>query len=206
MFRPDEPEPQVMTGPRYTLTEVLRDRWWIGAVAFAVSLVATPVFRALAYRLRIVDRPDDLLKPHARPIAYLGGVAICIGLLAGMACYVAVMPDLGQHWRQLTDGLFAGRPGSVLANPLWNALGIALAGTLIMIVGLLDDVKDIRPRQKVLGQAVAAGVLLVGGIGTRMATAIFSLFGWAPPGWIVVPLSVLMCLMAVTVAFGGVES
>jgi len=186
--------------PRYTLTEVMEGRWWIGAVAFAVSLAATPVFRALAYRFRIVDRPDDLLKPHARPIAYLGGVAMYLGLLAGLGCYVAVMPGLAGHGRQLANDLAAGRIGSVGANPLWNALAVALACLVIMIVGLLDDLRDLRPRAKVLGQVAAAGILLAGGIGTRMATVFFGFTGWAPPEWVLVPLSVLVCLLAVTAA------
>ena len=189
-----------MASPRYTFTEVLQDRWWIGAVAFAVSLVATPILRAVAYRLRIVDRPDDLLKPHGRPVAYLGGVAMCLGLLAGLGCYVAVMSGRAEGWARLTGALAAGRTGELLANPLWNALAIALAASLIMVVGLLDDLKDIRPRQKVLGQIVAAAVLLAGGVGTRMAMVFFSLLPCVPPDWVVVPLSVMMCLLVVIAA------
>ncbi|GAF73820.1 unnamed protein product, partial [marine sediment metagenome] len=72
-----------MAQPQHTILEILAPHWWIGALAFGVSLVVTPVVRLVAYRTRLVDRPDDLLKPHGRPVAYLGGVAIYIGLLAG---------------------------------------------------------------------------------------------------------------------------
>jgi len=189
-----------MSGPEYTVVEVLQGKWWIAAVAFAVSLVATPILRAVAYRLKVVDRPDDLLKPHGRPIAYLGGAAMCIGLLAGLGCYVAVMPGWRQHAKRLSASLLSGEVGSVLANPLWNVLAIAVASVLIMVVGLLDDIRDITPRKKVLGQVLAAGVLLVGGVGDRMVTVFLSIFPWGPPGWVVVPLSVVMCLVAVIAA------
>jgi UDP-GlcNAc:undecaprenyl-phosphate GlcNAc-1-phosphate transferase len=185
---------------RYTVTEVLRDRWWVGLVAFGVSLIVTPILRAVAYRQKIVDRPDDLLKPHGRPVAYLGGVAMCLGLLAGLGVSVAVMPDLAAHSSQLTEGLSGGGLGSLLTNPLWNTFGIALAAVVITVMGLLDDLVGIRPRQKVSGQVLAAGILLVGGIGDRMATVVFRVFALSAPEWLLLPLSVLMCLIAVIAA------
>jgi len=188
-----------MSVPQYTVAEVLRNRWWVGPVAFVVSLVATPILRTIAYRLRIVDRPDDLLKPHGRPVAYLGGVAICAGLWAGLVGYVAMMPDLAAHWAQLKAALPAVQP-SLLTNPLWNIFAIVLASAVILVVGLLDDVADIRPRQKVVGQVVAAGVLLAGGVGDRMATVVFLNFGAPVPDWILVPVSVVMCTVTIIAA------
>jgi len=185
---------------RYTVTEVLRDRWWVGLVAFGVSLIVTPILRAVAYRRKIVDRPDDLLKPHGRPVAYLGGVGMCLGLLAGLGVSVAVMPDLATHCSRLTEGLAGGGLGSLLTNPLWNTFGIALAAVVITVMGLLDDLVGIRPRQKVAGQVLAAGILLVGGIGDRMATVAFRVFALSAPEWLLLPLSVLMCLVAVIAA------
>jgi len=189
-----------MTGLRYTATEVLRDRWWVGLGAFVVSLVATPVLRAVAYRLRIVDRPDDLLKPHGRPVAYLGGVAMCIALLAGLGGYVAVMPRLAAHWSHLAQGLFGDRFGSLPTNPLWNVIGIAISSVVITVIGLLDDLVGIPPRQKVAGQVLAAGILLMGGVGDRMATVVFRIFAVSAPQWLLVPLSIVMCLIAVIAA------
>jgi UDP-GlcNAc:undecaprenyl-phosphate GlcNAc-1-phosphate transferase len=189
-----------MTDLRYTVAEVLRGRWWVFLVAFVVSLVATPILRAIAYRLRIVDRPDDFLKPHVRPVAYLGGAAMCIGLLAGLGGCVVVMPGLAAHWSHLTRCLVGCRFGSLPTNPLWSTFGIALSGVVITVVGLLDDLITIRPRQKVAGQELAAGLLLIGGVGDRMATVFFRLLRLPAPDWLLVPLSVVMCLIAVIAA------
>jgi len=83
---------------RFTATEVIRPLWHIGAVAFGVSLITTPIVRAIAYKARIVDRPDDLLKPHSRPVAYMGGVSMCLGMLFGLGYYAATMPHLEKSW------------------------------------------------------------------------------------------------------------
>ncbi len=96
---------------RFTATEVLQPLWHVGAAAFLVSLVTTPIVRAIAYKTRIVDRPDDLLKPHTRPIAYMGGVAMCLGMLVGLGYYAAVMPDLSETWKQATEAMSSGRFG-----------------------------------------------------------------------------------------------
>ena len=75
--------------PKRTLIEVLQPQWWIGMLSFGVSMTATPIFRWIAYRRRVVDQPDELLKPHGRPTAYLGGVAI----YGGYAGYGEPDPD-----------------------------------------------------------------------------------------------------------------
>ncbi|MHC4561986.1 MAG: glycosyltransferase family 4 protein [Planctomycetota bacterium] len=183
--------------PEYTWTEVLKDCWWIGAIAFGASLIVTPIVRAFAYRARVVDRPDDLLKPHTRPIAYLGGVGICVGLLAGLAAYVAAMPDGVVQWRGIVDALSGSRWGALLANRLWHLISIALASVVVMAVGLWDDLWNIRPRQKVLGQVIAAGILLLGGVGTRMADVFLHLLSIHLPDWLLVPISGAMCLFMV---------
>ena len=67
-----------------SLGEVLGPYGWIAVLSYAISAAATPLVRALAWRVGIVDRPDGLLKVHDRPIAYLGGVAVYLGWLAGM--------------------------------------------------------------------------------------------------------------------------
>ncbi len=185
------------TGPKYSPTDVLQSVWWIGAAAFGVTLIVTPIVRLIAYRARIVDRPDDLLKPHHRPTAYMGGVAMCVGLLVGLGCYLTVMPEGSRHWSALGGDLASGQFASLQRNPIFNLLAIALSSILITMVGLVDDVRQIGPRQKVLGQVLAAGILLVGGIGGRMAMVFFSVLGTGPPAWILLPISAAMCVVVV---------
>ena len=179
---------------KYTLIEILQDKWWLALLAFGVSLIATPVVRAIAYRMKIVDRPDSLLKPHEKPIAYLGGVAIWTGLVAGLIAYALILPDVGRHWGSLGKSLAGGEILSLLRNPLWNLGSVVAASALIMLIGLLDDVLDITPRRKLLGQMLAAGLLLLGGVGTRMAQVLFSPLSVVAPPWVLTVVSAVMCI------------
>lgn len=172
--------------------------WWIGLIAFGVSLVATPVARYVAYRTKIVDRPDDLLKPHGRPIAYLGGVAMYVGLLAGLLAYLAFMPQLGQDWSELVGALKAHDIPTIIQNPIWNLGSILLACGLMTMMGLMDDIKGLKPRQKIYWQTGAALLLVAGGVADKMAKVFLIVI---PPGympmWLIVPVSAIMCVLFV---------
>ncbi len=184
--------------PKYGVWEVLQSVWWVGLVGFGVSLIATPIVRAIAYRAKIVDRPDDLLKPHARPIAYLGGVGIFVGLLAGLVAFVASWDQSAGHFSAIGDALSSPNKWRLLlGNPVWNLIWIAASSFVIMLVGLLDDILEISPRKKILGQVIAAGLLLLGGVGDRMANVLFILLPWEPPLLVLVLLSAFMCLIMV---------
>ncbi|MCC5829599.1 MAG: undecaprenyl/decaprenyl-phosphate alpha-N-acetylglucosaminyl 1-phosphate transferase [Phycisphaeraceae bacterium] len=112
---------------------------FLGLIA---TLIATPVFRALAIRNRIVDRPDDKRKWQKTPIAYLGGMAVFVGWLVAMLAFLIRSQD----------------PASPTAGaelPIYIILG----AFVIVLVGLLDDVVDLSPSLKVAGQFVAAACL-----------------------------------------------
>lgn len=184
--------------PKQMPLEVLWPVWWIGAVAFGVSLIVTPIVRFAAYRLRMVDRPDALLKPHDRPVAYLGGIAICIGLLSGLGCYALAMPEASARWEALRQSFSDLDYPGLLRNPLWMLLGIALGSVTITVVGLLDDLFEIRPRKKVYGQVSAATILLLFGVGHRMASILLGPLGFGDMSvWVLLPLSAGMCLVLV---------
>lgn len=160
-----------------SVRDVLGPHGWVCVVSFLTAAAATPICRWLAMRFGIVDKPDDLLKPHGRPIAYLGGVAIFLGWVAGM----------------LSQAPFA-------ADTLSWFLALMLAGGLAMIVGLLDDLRNIAPRLKLLGQ-VGVGVLLLSlGVGLKFATVFFSPFHVVLPDWLVVGLSIPAVLFVVLAA------
>jgi len=169
--------------PTYGFFQVLGPpRVWAGAIALVVTLVATPIARALALRWKVVDRPDGLLKPHARPIAYLGGAAVYLGWLAGLA-FLFVVETASRKW----------------------TAGLALAGLVVLIVGLLDDLKDIKPKAKILGQVLAAGVLLGAGIGDHIVTVFIVPLRqvWPDlvcPQWLQIGLSVPMTIFLVVAA------
>lgn len=144
-------------------------------VAFLVSLIATPIMRRVAVAQGIIDRPSEARKVHRIPIAYLGGVAVYLGILAAIFySYVAAKVPGLIEWhstKHLTDN---GIPSPV---PLSVLLGI----TVILLVGVIDDVVKISPRVKVGGQLFAAAALAIDNVGVRLAggvlTPIFKTLG-----------------------------
>lgn len=126
---------------------VLARFWPVAAVSFLLALLATPICRRVALQRGIVDRPDDYLKPHGKAIPYLGGVAIFLGWIGGIALGI------------LSEAINV-RTGFML--------GIAVAGCAIMLVGLFDDLRVMRPITKLLSNLVVAGFLLWLGLGDRL--------------------------------------
>lgn len=145
----------VSNTPVTTWTAVLAQYWPIALVSLGVSLLATPLCRYVALRLSIVDRPDDFLKPHKSPIPYLGGVAICLGWLAGIAASF-LSPDI-----------------DVRERILW---GVAVGGLAIMLVGLFDDLRVMRPTVKLACNIIVACWLLYLGLGDKLVRAISEVF------------------------------
>ncbi|MGE4198933.1 MAG: glycosyltransferase family 4 protein [Phycisphaerales bacterium] len=134
-------------------------------IAFAVALLATPVMRRLAIRFGVVDRPSEARKLHRIPVAYMGGVSVYLGLLAAVLfSYTAPLHGLVTfHPSKFSEDGFL--PGGV-------PISIVLGMTVIMIVGLLDDVLKISPRVKVGGQLFAAAALAIEDVGVKVAGAI----------------------------------
>jgi UDP-GlcNAc:undecaprenyl-phosphate GlcNAc-1-phosphate transferase len=170
--------------PQMSLSDVLRAYWPILAVATGVSLIMTPICRWFALQRKIVDHPDDFLKPHKHPIPYLGGVAIFAGWSAGLiTALLRYPPAIGP-----TAGL-GDRP-SVYAPLL---LAILAAGAVITALGLADDLHILSPKTKLAGNLVAALILIGAGIGDDIAGIIANSLK-APvtdyPHWLIVVYSV----------------
>src|SRR4051812_41373583 len=100
---------------------------YIGAfiLSFVSALCWTPVMRRAALQIGMVDRPDGNLKTHEEVTPYLGGLAVFTAFL-------------------LTVG--------VLTQFEQQTLGLLLSGSIVMIVGLIDDFGALTPLQKLLGQ------------------------------------------------------
>jgi UDP-GlcNAc:undecaprenyl-phosphate GlcNAc-1-phosphate transferase len=121
--------------------------WPVLAVSFLGSLAATWLCKRIAIKFGIVDRPDDLVKTHKEPIAYLGGIGMLIGLTVGALA-----------------GIVCLRNQEFFRPALKWLLGVLAGGVIACFVGLTDDIFDIKPRYKFLGQIVAGVVLLAVGI------------------------------------------
>jgi UDP-GlcNAc:undecaprenyl-phosphate GlcNAc-1-phosphate transferase len=104
--------------------------------SLALALLGTPVVCKAAIRLGIVDQPNAV-RFHISPTPLLGGLAIFVAALAGMS----------------------------LANPLHDyPLGAFIGASMILLLGIVDDLYHIKPLLKLLGQIAAAAVLVLFGL------------------------------------------
>lgn len=106
-------------------------------LAVSLSIYGVPLAREAAIRYNIVDAPDEKLKRQKGPVPYLGGLAIYLSFLLTIA-FTFKFKD--------------------------ETLGITLAGTLILLLGLIDDFGVLAPRIKLIGQFISVFVLIRSGI------------------------------------------
>ena len=118
------------------------------AVAFIAAILCTPVVRAAARRLGVVDKPDSFRKVHGREVPLLGGVAIYVA-------FATPIVALCFFYRNAVSDLLYAHPIKLLT--LMGGAAVALAA------GGLDDVRNLPVRWKLLLQIVAACVAFAGG-------------------------------------------
>jgi UDP-GlcNAc:undecaprenyl-phosphate GlcNAc-1-phosphate transferase len=147
----DLPPPLPVVERSCTVDQVLSPYIYVFYAAFGVAFVFTPVMRQVALYYRVVDAPDLKRKLHTAPVAYLGGVAVFLGWVAGLAI------------SRLTPVHRADAGLSHLHLPA----PVALSAAMIVALGLWDDLRKVSPRAKIIVQLLAAAVLLSGGIGTH---------------------------------------
>ncbi len=162
------------TAAAATRLEVFHGYIGVFVAAFLVTLLATPIMRRLAIAYNIIDHPDETRKLHKAPIAYLGGVAVFLGLMAGILfSYIAIaFPDLGIIGWHKTSHLIGDDPTNQFPFPV--PFSVLLGLTVIMLVGLIDDVVGIEPRLKIGGQLFAAAALAYDNVGVQVAKGILS--------------------------------
>lgn len=141
----------------------------LASVSFLLALILTPLCRNLSRRFGMVDRPDGLRKLHPSPVPRVGGVPLLLAYLGAFA--VLLVSRLAA-----TRFVEAGLPIA------WKILPGA---GLVFAVGLLDDIRGLRPWHKFAGQAVAAYAAFCAGV---QVTAVG---GLAMPPWLSLPISLL---------------
>lgn len=131
---------------RYPITFIL---------ALGLSLYFTPLIRRGAIKYGVVDAPDDRLKKHDQPVAYLGGIAVYVSFLFALAFTYDFTSEV---------------------------VALLLGTSIVVMLGLFDDLKVLTPGVKLAGQIVAALVLVKAGLMIRL---------WFLPDWLMLGVTVL---------------
>ncbi len=105
------------------------------AISYLVVGAITPLMRKIAVTADFVDRPNSLHKSHKQPVPYLGGVGIIIGILS--ISYSATLIS------NFTSATF------------WLATSVLGPALVLGIVGLWDDMRNLKPLPRFIAQSLA---------------------------------------------------
>jgi len=147
-----------------SLSEFVADTWRAFAglgLAMVITWALTPVVAELAWRMGALDAPSAR-KIHSQPTPRLGGIAIYFGVII---------------------------PSLLLISSEGPMRGILVGASLITLVGVLDDVRGMRPFVKFGLQFVVAGILVLYGV--RLETITLPGVGIVVLGWVGVPFSLI---------------
>ncbi|MTD30500.1 glycosyltransferase family 4 protein [Planomicrobium sp. YIM 101495] len=142
-------------------------------LAFIASIVLTPLVKRLAFRIGAVDRPNHR-KVHARIMPRLGGLAIFASFVIG---YFILRP--AEPITNAIDGGFISISAAIL-----------IGATIIVITGVLDDMLEITAKAKLLGQLIAAAIVVVAG-GLEISFINLPFGGELSFGYFSIPLTIL---------------
>jgi UDP-GlcNAc:undecaprenyl-phosphate GlcNAc-1-phosphate transferase len=119
------------------LTYYLRYIFEALVISIAVAALTTPLSIRIAHKIGVIDKPKDARRVHNKPIPRFGGMAIFLGSMAAM------MIPAGMN----------------------DKIRIAMIGGLLMyLLGIIDDIKDIKPAIKFIGQVAIASIVYALGI------------------------------------------
>ena len=123
-------------------------------LAFIVSFMATPYTIKIANKIGAVDIPKDKRRMHTKKMPKFGGPAVILGFIVSMIYLIIIMSIEGS-----LDLFTEQEYGKKL-------LGVLLGIGVIAITGILDDTKTLKPWQQLMGQLLAATIVVV--LGTRI--------------------------------------
>ncbi len=124
--------------------------WTVFLSAFVVALAATPLAIWIAPKIGAVDIPKDGRRMHTKPMPRFGGLAIFLGTELALLFFL---------WD----------------DPKYR--GIILGGFLIYLLGIVDDLKGVSAKVKLLGQIVCAVIVYTFGVKISFVTDHFSMNG-----------------------------
>lgn len=134
--------------------------------AFLGTGAVTPLMVRIGHQWNFVDIPADR-KIHVLPTPRIGGVALYVGFV-GSLLLNSIVPD-------------------------WM-IAILVAGSLLLVIGVLDDIRELPASGKLIGQLLAAGIVIASG-------KVLTLFPAEPLGELANMLLTLFWIVGITNAF-----
>ena len=139
-------------------------------LAAAITAVLTPIAIKIAPKIGAMDVPKDERRMHSHPIPRFGGVGIFIGMLVAI---LVCVPS--------TEGLVGAS----------QVRGFLAGAAVIVIVGLIDDLHGLKPKQKLLGQVLAAIVPCMFSVRIFAVSKVFAEGYFEFPDWFSIIITII---------------
>ena len=107
----------------------------LALAAFVIVGALTPWMRKFAIKYEVMDSPIHGHKTHKEPVPYLGGVGIIVGILA-----VSFGALIYKHTE---------------SKNYWLALSVLGPALVLGLIGLWDDIRNLRPLPRFIAQTIA---------------------------------------------------
>jgi UDP-GlcNAc:undecaprenyl-phosphate GlcNAc-1-phosphate transferase len=108
-------------------------------VSYVLVGALTPLMRKIAISKKIFDKPNSEHKSHTKPVPYLGGVAIIFGVVITSYLTLFLSP--------------------FTVNNFWLATSVLAPAIALGMIGLWDDIKNLNPLPRFIGQSIAGLVI-----------------------------------------------
>ncbi|MDI6600457.1 MAG: MraY family glycosyltransferase [Thermoanaerobacteraceae bacterium] len=143
--------------------------------SFLIAYMTTPLAKGLAIKLGAIDMPGEERRIHSRPIPRMGGLAIYTAFILSILVFMPMDKKM---------------------------LGLILASSLIVLVGIVDDIKSLSAVVKMGGQIAAAIILVLFGFRIEWLTS--PLDGMIYLGWLSIPATIFW-IVGITNTFNLID-
>lgn len=135
-------------------------------LAFVLTFSTTPFVKNFAFKIGAVDVPRDSRRMHKHPKARLGGLAIFIGFIISTIFFSDMTTEL---------------------------IGVLLGCTIIVVLGIFDDIYALSAKLKLLVQIIAALCPTLAGVRVEFIKVpeFLSSYGYLGLGWLSIPITVI---------------
>lgn len=151
----------------------------LAIITALISFIITPLVKKFAIMVNAIDIPKDERRIHIKPVPVMGGLAIYISFVIGTILYNGILTK--------------------------SQLGIIVGATIIVVGGMIDDIKELSPKYKLLIQVMGAACLLISGVRISILTNPFrEFYPYLNIGWVSIPVTIIW-IVGVTNAFNLID-
>ncbi|HZK27638.1 MAG TPA: MraY family glycosyltransferase, partial [Thermoclostridium sp.] len=130
------------------------------ALALIVSFFATPIAKKIAVSFNAIDVPEDDRRMHKRPVALMGGLAIIAGFIVSIVyAFFVYQPEILTSW--------------IVEFPIAKVIGVFVSALIIVVMGIIDDIKPLTAKVKFPIQLIAAAIVVLTGTKIKYITISF---------------------------------